>query len=240
MTLFPYLALTFSVVLLLALFEMRWAASRAATDRTSNVFTWVLMLSTQICLLPLVSLNPLAQRFALIDLSAWSLIPAILAYTLLMDFAEFGFHRAQHAIPFLWKMHSLHHSDTNMNATTAARHFWGDQFVKAVTIWPACALILKPSASVLLGYGLISLYHYFIHANLPVSFGRWSWLLNHPAYHRRHHSTEPEHFGSNYASLFPVFDWICGTYRRPEGFPATGLERQPRGLADLALWPLRS
>lgn len=224
----------------LILLEQRWAASGAPADRRSNLYAYLLTFGVQVCLLPLVSLNPLAERFALFDLSAWPLLWAALAYLVLMDIGEFAFHRAQHSIPLLWRMHSLHHSDPNMNVTTTVRHFWGDKLIKALTIWPACALILKPTAAVLLIYGLVSLYHFFVHANLPISLGKWSWVINHPAYHRRHHSSEPEHFDSNFASLFPIFDWICGTYRRPEGFPKTGLERQPRTFADVALWPLRS
>lgn len=234
------IALALLLVLILRMFEQRWPASTAESEWRDNLLAYLLFAGAQICLLPLVSLNPVAARLALVDLATWPLIPAALAFLVLMDLAEFGFHRAQHAIPFLWRMHSLHHSDPNMNATTTVRHFWADPLIKAMTIWPAVALVLKPTPAVLIVYGAISLYHYFIHSNLPVSFGRWSWLLNHPAYHRRHHSSAPEHFGSNYASLFPIFDVISGSYRRPEGFPETGLERQPRSIADLALWPLRS
>ena len=44
---------------------------------------------------------------------------------------------ASHRIPALWAMHSLHHSDPEMTALTTNRHFWGDQLIKALTIWSA-------------------------------------------------------------------------------------------------------
>ena len=50
---------------------------------------------------------------------AWSAALFILA----MDFMEYVFHRAQHGVPFLWEMHSLHHSDPSVNVTTTMRAF---------------------------------------------------------------------------------------------------------------------
>lgn len=233
-----FLTLALAVVLILC--ERFFAASREPSDRVVNIYAVSILFAAQMCLLPLVALNDVASRFSLFDLSAWSFLPAAFCFTVLMDFGEFAFHRAQHVIPFLWRMHSLHHSDPNMNALTTLRHFWGDQLIKALTIWPACVLLLRPTAGIILFYGFVSTFHFFIHSNLPVSFGRWSWLLNHPAYHRRHHSSRPEHFNSNFASLFPVFDLLCGSYRRPNGFPPTGLERAPRTVFDVLLWPVRS
>ncbi len=156
-----------------------------------------------------------------------------------MDFGEFAFHRAQHAIPWLWKMHALHHSDPCMSATTAQRHWWGDQLLKAVTIWPAVALLLGPSVEITAAWGAVSVYHIFVHANLKVNYGRFSVVLNNPAYHRIHHARSPEHYDTNFAALFPVYDLIFGSYRRPRTFEETGLERTAENVAEAVLWPLR-
>ena len=86
----------------------------------------------------------------------------------------------------------------------------------------------------------VSLYHYFVHSNLRVDFGRWSWLLNSPAYHRRHHSRLPEHYDANLAALFPIWDVLFGFYRRPDGWPPCGLdEGKPENLTELVAWPVR-
>jgi sterol desaturase/sphingolipid hydroxylase (fatty acid hydroxylase superfamily) len=136
-------------------------------------------------------------------------------------------------------MHSLHHSDPNMSALTTQRHYWADQLVKAATIWPVAILIIKPTALMLAAYAIASAYNFFIHARLKVNFSAWSWALNCPAYHRRHHSSELAHFNSNYAALFPIFDVICGSYHRPDGYPETGLPHRPASFTDLLVWPLR-
>ena len=68
--------------------------------------------------------------------------------------------------------------------------------------------------------------------------GRGSFLLNCSAYHRLHHARAAEHYGANYAALFPIFDVIAGSYRRAETFVETGLDEAPRTLREALAWPL--
>jgi sterol desaturase/sphingolipid hydroxylase (fatty acid hydroxylase superfamily) len=170
------------------------------------------------------------------DLPAWAAVPLSI---LVFDLMEYLYHRVQHRIPVLWAMHSLHHSDPEMSALTTQRHFWADAIFKTLTVWSLGAMLVTPSRTAVVIYGLLSLYNFFTHSRLPVNFGRCSWLLNAPAYHRRHHSRLPEHYDSNFAALFPLWDVLLGSYHRPDGFPPTGLDRRPRTAADLLLWPLR-
>jgi sterol desaturase/sphingolipid hydroxylase (fatty acid hydroxylase superfamily) len=162
----------------------------------------------------------------------------LLVFLVLKDAAEFAYHYAQHRIPALWAMHSLHHSDPAMGVLTTQRHFWGDQILKQITVWSAVLMIFRPTPAIGFGYGIVALWNLFAHLDAPISFGRFSWLLNSPAYHRQHHSILPEHYDTNFAAIFPVFDVLCGTYRRPEGFPPTGLSSRPVSLWQAAIWPL--
>jgi sterol desaturase/sphingolipid hydroxylase (fatty acid hydroxylase superfamily) len=68
--------------------------------------------------------NVLGGGLITLPSEGWLLVPAAAAYTMAMDFGEYLFHRAQHRIPAMWAMHSLHHSDTAMNISTTQRHFW--------------------------------------------------------------------------------------------------------------------
>jgi sterol desaturase/sphingolipid hydroxylase (fatty acid hydroxylase superfamily) len=176
---------------------------------------------------------------SLVDASHLPFAAGLVLFFLARDFTEWLFHYAQHKLPWLWAMHSLHHSDPEMTALTTNRHFWGDHLVKALTIWPLATMLIQPTGAMMTIYAVVSLYNYFIHANLRVDFGRWSWLLNSPAYHRRHHSRLPEHYDTNFAALFPIFDVIAGTYRRPDGWPPCGLDEAPKSFVDLLDWPFR-
>lgn len=223
-----------AVTVLLTLCEHR--VRPAPADWLRNIQSWVLGIVTGAVLLPFFSLAGLPSLIDGAALPFWIAFPLFL---LVRDFSEFAFHKAQHSVPFLWAMHSLHHSDPEMSALTTNRHFWGDQLIKSLTIWPLSAMVIAPTEAVFAAFALASLWNYVVHARLPISFGRWSWLLNSPAYHRRHHSCLPEHYNSNFAALFPIFDVLFGSYHRPEGFPPTGLDRKPESLLELAVWPGR-
>jgi sterol desaturase/sphingolipid hydroxylase (fatty acid hydroxylase superfamily) len=170
------------------------------------------------------------------------LVPAAVAYVVTVDFFEYLFHRAQHAVPALWAMHSLHHSDPAMNVSTTSRHFWLEQAIKSVTIYLAVSLIFAASPLIILIYGVVSYYNFFPHMNLRVGFGRFV-LLNSPQNHRIHHSSQPVHRDKNFAGLFPVFDVLGGTQYMPaaDEYPATGLDDGdcPASLTEAIAWPAR-
>lgn len=209
---------------------------QTGTDWWRNLQAWFLQRCFAITLLPLVPFWK--AHWSLIDgatVPVWIGLPVVL---LVRDLGEYLFHRAQHAVPFMWAMHSLHHSDPDMMSLTGQRHFWGEQFVKQLTIWPAAFLVISPTPEMIFWAGLLSLWNFGLHSGLPVDFGRWSWLLNCPEYHRRHHSMDPEHYCSNYAAMFPIFDVLAGAYHRADGHHRTGLARKPENIAELLVWPL--
>lgn len=234
MKLMLFLLASAAVMLAISLIERR--RNPGSTDWLRNLQAWALNIGTAVALLRLFPDWNGNSLFNAQTMPLWLALPLFL---LVRDFTEFLYHYAQHRIPALWAMHSLHHSDPEMTALTTNRHFWGDQFIKALTIWPAATMIIAPTDTIVAAYIVIGLYNYFIHANLKVDFGRWSWVLNCPAYHRRHHSRLPEHYDTNFAALFPIFDVIFGTYRRPDGCPPCGLDEAPRSVGDLFFWPMR-
>ncbi len=168
---------------------------------------------------------------------------SLAVYFLAMDLGEYLFHRAQHAVPALWAMHSLHHSDRAFDSATTARHFWLEPAIKMITVWLAVGVVFKTPPSVVVVYVLASYWHFVVHSNTRLDFGRWSWVVNGPGYHRLHHSDAAEHFDVNFASLFPIFDVLSGAYRRP--CPGervqTGLDtgEEPQTVLEMLAWPVR-
>lgn len=175
---------------------------------------------------------------------AWLIVSAIV-YLLAIDLMEYAFHRAQHAWPFLWAMHSFHHSDPSVNVTTTARHYWLEMPLKAIFVYPLLAVLFKVPAAVLGIYAVSTLMHYVNHLNV-----RWRspipWMvLNNPQFHRIHHSLSAEHRNKNFAPYFPIWDILFGTAHAPalgEYPQATGIEDAPRtiDLKSALLWPWRA
>lgn len=220
---------------LLVLTALERLANQAPSDWRRNLQAWVINLCVGLLAIRVL---PSWTGGSLLNLAQWPFWIGAALYVLISDFLEFAYHIAQHRVPWLWNMHALHHSDPDMSAQTTDRHFWGDHVIKGLTIWPLCALITGPSAGLIVVHQLLSFYNYLIHARLRIDFGRWSWLLNCPAYHRQHHSRLIDHHNTNFAALFPIWDVVLGTYRRPTGWPPSGLDgRAPQSIRDLLFWP---
>jgi sterol desaturase/sphingolipid hydroxylase (fatty acid hydroxylase superfamily) len=242
---------TLAAVLLACLFAERLApgVARARPNRALNLGVW--LVSTLISFVSAGSVGALATLavnaagggLIMLPTHGRGLVLGAAIYLIAMDLGEYLFHRAQHVVPALWAMHSLHHSDPDFGATTTVRHFWLDPILKTVTIWLAVGLLFKASPAIVAVYAMASYYNFWTHSNVKVGYGRLAWALNSPQYHRLHHSAAPEHFNRNYAALLPIFDVLSGAYRRPrpDEYPRTGLDTgdRPQSLVQALVWPLR-
>ena len=234
-----------------ALVERRFAAIPSATPTLGfNLLYYTPASLIQALLLPVagaltvLAINRLGGGLVVLPAQGWGLLLGLGIYLVAMDLGEYLFHRAQHRLPWLWAMHSLHHSDEAFNVSTAIRHFWLDILLKTFTIYLVAGVLFKADARIVALYGALSSYNYFTHMNVRVGYGRWAWVLNAPQYHRRHHSSRPEDRDCNFAALLPVFDVLTGAYRAPEPgyYPETGLDEgeSPGSVLAALTWPLRS
>lgn len=172
-------------------------------------------------------------------------IPSVIACVLARDLLEYLFHRAQHAIPLLWEMHSLHHSEEAFNVMTGHREFWLVAPLKIALLYPLIGILFYVPVKVAVISGIVfAVSHFVAHLNLRVSLGPFTLLVANPKFHRIHHSLQPEHYNKNFSDLLPLWDVLFGTVWVPgkNEFPETGLmpRDKPTGLIDGLLWPLRS
>jgi sterol desaturase/sphingolipid hydroxylase (fatty acid hydroxylase superfamily) len=230
--------------------ERIWPAqpARPASDRI-NLLVWLAYMAAQFGLGPAfgglitLAVNGAGGGLIVLPSTGWGLLVGAAVYLAAMDLAEYAFHRAQHAVPALWAMHSLHHSDPHFDSTTSARHFWAEPVIKSLTVWLAVGMLLKASPAIVALYAAATYLNVLIHSNTRLDLGRCWWLINTPAYHRLHHSASPEHWNCNFAALLPVYDLIFGGWRRPapDERPSTGLDtgEAPSGPLEAVLWPVR-
>jgi sterol desaturase/sphingolipid hydroxylase (fatty acid hydroxylase superfamily) len=143
---------------------------------------------------------------------------------LLYDLWMYMIHRINHAIPFLWRFHRIHHTDRAVDVTTAFRFHAGEQLISALLFRILIVPLLGLSVAQILLYEICSrpvvLFH---HSNLswPEKYDRlMRWLIVSPNMHRVHHSQAVAETNSNYASFFSFWDRLARTYRLREN-PAT-------------------
>lgn len=158
------------------------------------------------------------------------------------DFFYYWLHRATHENVWLWQQHKVHHLDRSVSA------MFRDNFLEPIFEWAAITIPL----SVLFKFDTFNAYVFslivgtmivWIHMNSRVELGWFSRIIVGPQNHRIHHSTDPEKFMSNYATYFPFWDIVFGTYRHPKKgeWGSTGVEDQPdfENWKDAQSYPFR-
>lgn len=164
---------------------------------------------------------------------------AALIFLLAYDLGYYWFHRLQHAAPLLWRVHAVHHSETDLNATSYVRQHFVENVLQSFAVMVPLLMVVSVMPRTLAWAALISaIAQFFAHAALPIHFGPLSAVFISPRLHRIHHSADRTESDSNYASMFPLWDVLFRTYRPPSSRPErTGLHS---GERLVGLWPLLS
>jgi sterol desaturase/sphingolipid hydroxylase (fatty acid hydroxylase superfamily) len=167
----------------------------------------------------------------------------------LFDLWVYLWHRANHRIHFLWRFHRMHHSDPDMDVSTATRFHPGEIVMASLLRLGLVPLIGIPIA-VLVLYDLSQLaITQFHHANLalPARLDRWvRYVIVSPNMHKVHHSRVRVETDSNYSSLLSVWDRLFGSYREKPDYAKIryGLDEftsdEGQSLRGLIMTPLRA
>ncbi len=166
-----------------------------------------------------------------VALPAWA---QLLAAIVVLDLAIYLQHVLFHAVPALWRLHRVHHSDPEFDVTTGTR-FHPLEIVLSLGI--KCAVIVvvgAPALAVLILEVLLNVTSIFNHANgrLPLRLDRLlRWVVVTPDMHRVHHSIVQCETDSNFGFNLPWWDRLFGTYRAQ---PAAGHAAMAIGVDGLS------
>lgn len=151
---------------------------------------------------------------------------------LLIDFLSYATHRLNHAVPFLWRFHQVHHSETDLDVTTGIRfHPVEGLFTYGVPLAMIALLGIPPSA-VLTAYLVLIGQDSFTHANLriPAWIERsFRTILITPDLHRRHHSSDQSDQNTNFGTVFSFWDRLFATLRQRDANDITAY-----GLSEIS------
>jgi sterol desaturase/sphingolipid hydroxylase (fatty acid hydroxylase superfamily) len=149
-------------------------------------------------------------------------------YYAIYDFVYYLIHRLQHAIPWWWALHSLHHSQRQLSCWSNDRDHYLDDALEALIIAGVGVVIgVSPTEYALLVL-LGELLQNLGHANVRLHFGPvLGRVLVDPRYHRLHHMRiDPERptlHACNYSFVFPLWDILFGTALYGEQVRPTGV-----------------
>src|SRR5207248_10724830 len=137
------LAFILGSLLIVALAEMLLPRRRrmfpALRRRLGNLGIWLLnvVLAAFVFASPAIFRPQLEAAFGL-TLPPWPIADPVVGFIigfLLLDLLQYAIHRCQHAVPFLWRLHALHHSDPDVDVTTSVRHHPIEDRIASAMSW---------------------------------------------------------------------------------------------------------
>lgn len=146
-------------------------------------------------------------------------LPSLIVSILVLDAVTWFWHLCYHRVPWMWRLHQVHHSDRDLDATTASRFHLGEILLSTfyrmavmVFLGPGVPAVALYEAALLLGAQ-------FQHSNLKLPDALdWlvRWVIVTPDMHRVHHSELKFQTNSNYSVVFSWWDRIFGTYEEEQ------------------------
>jgi sterol desaturase/sphingolipid hydroxylase (fatty acid hydroxylase superfamily) len=150
--------------------------------------------------------------FNLLNLPLWA---DIILTVIILDFVVWFQHLLSHKIPFLWRFHRMHHTDRDLDVTSAVR-FHPVEIAYSMLLKIAVVYLLGPAAIAVVIFEIIlNGTAMFNHANLGLSKNIDAILrkvLVTPDMHRVHHSIYRDEHDSNYGFAMSIWDRIFKTY----------------------------
>jgi sterol desaturase/sphingolipid hydroxylase (fatty acid hydroxylase superfamily) len=128
---------------------------------------------------------------------------------LLLDLTFYYWHRLNHSVHFLWRFHSVHHIDPDMDVTTSMRFHFVEVALSAIfRAVQVLAIGISPLTYVIyeLVFSLATMFHHS-NMNIPLEVEkRINRIFVTPRMHGVHHSVVRSELNSNYSVIFRWWD----------------------------------
>lgn len=170
-------------------------------------------LSLQISVIEWLNTN----KFGLLYFVKLPIVLKLVVSVMLYDFTTYWIHRASHEVPILWRLHRVHHSDTQMDSSTKLRF----HPLELILVYQTgnvltAALFGTDVFSMAVYYFIVYIFFFFEHSNLH--YPKWinktlGLVFVMPDHHRVHHHQEQSYTDSNFADIFILWDRVFGTYK---------------------------
>lgn len=149
------------------------------------------------------------------ELALWQLSENFIIFILtflVVDLTYYWTHRINHKLEFFWSIHSVHHSSSEFNFSTALRLPWLAPFFNWVFYLPLI-LIGFPLKFIAISHVLNLWFQFFVHTQLIKKLGYLDQIFNTPSNHRVHHSKDAKYLDKNFGGVFMIWDKLFRTYQ---------------------------
>jgi sterol desaturase/sphingolipid hydroxylase (fatty acid hydroxylase superfamily) len=180
-----------------------------------------------------------AHRWGLLNAGAIPQYFTLAIAVVALDLVIYLQHVMFHAVPALWRVHRMHHSDLDFDVTTGVRFHPIEIAISLGIKLAVIAALGAPAAGVLAFEVLLNATSLFNHANVAIPTAADAMirrLIVTPDMHRVHHSIVVRETNSNFGFNLSWWDRLFGTYRAQPGAGHLGMTigvedfRDPREL----------
>src|SRR5438552_18802971 len=174
-------------------------------------------------------------------IAAQPLVLQVVEIVLVADLTQYWIHRAFHRVPWLWRLHAVHHSSETLDWLAGSRlHLIDIVVTRGLSFVPL--YVLGFAAPAIYAYLVfVSFLAVFIHAHVRLSMKMLDWVAVTPRLHHCHDDAHP--VDKNFAVHLPWLDRLFGTAHLPPGrWPdAYGIAGRPvpEGYWRQLVWPLQ-
>jgi len=237
-----------SLIILENIFPKR-ALDQKRSIRWFNNLTLIVIGSTLVqFVIPLVpfafTLYAKAHHFGVFNHLSLPCMVTLLLTIVIMDFLIYCQHVCFHKITFLWRLHLVHHTDLNLDVTSAERFHPIEILLSTGYKLLAIFVFGFPPLDYLIFEILFNFFTQFTHSNLRIPLlldkcFRIAFIT--PDIHRTHHSVRVEETNSNFGTIFIFWDKLFRLYLKA---PMQGQQKMTIGLTHfrapsrLKLWHL--
>lgn len=155
------------------------------------------------------------EHIGLLNLTPAPTWAAVAVTIIVLDLASYVWHRANHRIAALWRLHQVHHSDHAFTTSTGLRFHPGELLLSLPVRLAAVILLGAPAVAVLAFEVAFTVANLVEHGDIDLSrrsehiLGR---LFVTPALHRRHHTRLRPARDTNFGTIFSGWDRLFGTF----------------------------
>jgi len=154
------------------------------------------------------------KGWGLLNILHMNTVTAVILGVLYIDLDFYVTHMIFHKIPFLWRMHRVHHSDNELDSTTTLRAHPFE--VLTVALWRSVTFAVMgisfPSFVIFFTFALPLIFIQHANIRFPDFLEKWLGLVFVTStWHKVHHSDEQEFTDSHYGSVFTFWDRIFRT-----------------------------
>ena len=165
--------------------------------------------------------------FPMLGLPLWA---STIMTVVVLDLAIYLQHRLFHAVPILWWLHRMHHSDPDYDVTTALRFHPIEIFLSMLIKMAMVVMLGAPPEGVILFEIILNGSAMFNHANIRLPLGLDRVLRKvvvTPDMHRVHHSEIKAEADSNFGFALSIWDHLLRTHTAD---PSKGQEAMIFGI----------